>query len=113
MNYLKLAICAGIFIIGFGVAWSWQGARLDAVRTEMKVCKEANVENQKSISILQDEMAKSNKSCEARLKSKDRALKELKAIDGLKGKKDEKGNVAPDDPIMLRLDRMFREDSKN
>lgn len=113
MNYLKLAICAGIFIIGFGVAWSWQGVRLDAVKTEMKVCKEANVENQKTISNLQEEIAKGNKSCDARLKSKDRALREMKAIDGLKGKKDEKGNVAPDDPILLRLDGMFREDSKN
>ena len=113
MNYLKIAICAGIFIIGFAVAWSWQGARLDAVRTEIKVCKEANLTNQNIISNLQGELAKSNKSCEARLKSKDRALKELKAIDGLKGKKDEKGNVAPDDPILLRLDGMFREDSKN
>lgn len=108
MNYLKLAICAGIFIIGFGVAWSWQGARLDAVRTEMKVCKEANVENQKSISNLQGEVAKSNKSCEARLKSKDRALRELKEIDDLKGGKGEKGNSNPTGNAVLdALNRLF------
>jgi hypothetical protein len=107
MNYLKIALYVGLFAIGFGVAWSWQGARLDAVKTELKVCKEANVENQKSISNLQGEVAKSNKTCEARLRSKDRALRELKAIDGLKGTKDEKGNITPDDPILLRLDGLF------
>lgn len=112
MNYLKIALYVGLFAIGFGVAWSWQGARLDAVRTEMKVCKEANVENQKSISNLQGELAKSNKSCEARLRSKDRALREMKAIDGLKGKKNETGNITPDDPILLRLDGLFG-DSKD
>lgn len=105
MNYLKIAICAGIFIIGFGVAWSWQGARLNVCREQQKVCVSANVENQNTISNLQGEMAKSNKSCEARLKSKDRALKELKAIDGLKGK-DEK-NPDSGDPLRDALNGMW------
>lgn len=108
MNYLKIALYVGLFAIGFGVAWSWQGARLDAVKTELKVCKEANVENQKSISNLQGEMAKSNKSCEARLKSKDRALRELKEIDELKGGMGEKGNSNPTGNAVLdALNRLF------
>lgn len=107
MNYLKIALYVGLFAIGFGVAWSWQGARLDAVKTELKVCASANLTNQQTISNMEEEIAKGNKTCEARLKSKDRALRELKAIDGLKGTKDEKGNITPDDPILLRLDGLF------
>lgn len=109
MNYIKLAMCIGLVAIGFGVAWSWQGARLDAVKTEMKVCVEANKETLTTIAELKKQAENFNKSCEARLKSKDKALREMKAIDGLKGKKDEKGNIAPDDPIVLRLDGMFRD----
>jgi cell division protein FtsX len=108
MNYLKIALYVGLFAIGFGVAWSWQGARLDAVKTELKVCASANLTNQQTISNMEEEIAKSNKTCEARLKSKDRALRELKEIDELKGGKGEKGNSNPTGNAVLdALNRLF------
>lgn len=112
MNYIKMGIAIAIFLVGFGVAWSWQGARLDVCKKDNQVCVQANAENVATIDALKAEIAKGNKACEARLKSKDKALREMKAIDGLKGKKDEKGNITPDDPILLRLDGMFG-DSKD
>ena len=105
MNYLKLAICVGIFIIGFGVAWSWQGARLDAVKTEYQVCKDANAENTATITALQAEKEKMGKTCEARLNSKDALIRKLKKIENM-GKKDEKVPDSPDD-ILNALNGMW------
>lgn len=105
MNYLKLAICIGLIAIGFGIAWSWQGARLDAVKTEMKVCKDANAENTATIDALKAEIAKGNKACDARLKSKDKALKRIQEIDKMRGK-DEK-NPDSGNPLRDALNGMF------
>ena len=108
MNYLKIALYVGLFIIGFGMAWSWQGERLKVCREQQKVCVSANVENQNTISNLQGEVAKSNKSCAERLKSKDRALRELKEIDDLKGGAGEKSNSNPTgDAVLDALNRMW------
>lgn len=105
MNYIKLAICLAIFAIGFGIAWSWQGARLDAVKTEMKVCVQANKETLTTIAELKKQAENFNKSCEARLKSKDTLIKKLKQIENM-GKKDEKVPDSPDD-ILNALNGMW------
>lgn len=99
------------FIIGGllfgGAAWKYQGARLDSCQTKQQVCADANAENTKTITALQAEIAKGNQICQERLASKDRAINSMRTIDGMKGKKDEKGQVASDDPILNSLNGMF------
>jgi hypothetical protein len=105
MNYLKIALYVGLFAIGFGVAWSWQGARLDVCKKDNQVCVQANAENVATIDALKAEIAKGNKACEARLKSKDKALKRIQEIDKMRGK-DEK-NPDSGNPLRDALNGMF------
>lgn len=90
-----------------GAAWKIQGMRLDACKVTEQSCLSANVENDKTIQALKDNIVKAGKSCQERLSSKDRTINNLRSIDDLKGKKDEKGNIASDDPVLDRLNRMF------
>lgn len=105
MNYIKLAICIGLIAIGFASAWTYRGAQLDKERMINKVCVEANKETLITIAELKKQAENFNKSCEARLKSKDTLIKKLKQIENM-GKKDEKVPDSPDD-ILNALNGMW------
>lgn len=116
MTYLKILKYLGPFIVGGlifgGAAWKYKDTQLDACRkdnkvclTEKEVCMSANAENVAMIDALKAEIAKGNRSCESRLKSKDAVIKRLKIIDDLA--LENKNEVDDSDPIMSELNRMW------
>jgi len=106
----------GVVIFG-GAAWKIQGQRLDVCKTQQKVCVSANAENTLTIAAQKAEIEKLNKSCSARIESKNQTIRKLKQIDELNGgKTDEKGNPGTDsggDDILCELNGMFKPDSKD
>lgn len=117
-GYLKIAICVGLLAVGFGSAWKIQGLRLDVCKKNEAVYLTANAENTQTITAQKAEIGKLNKSCSARIASKDQTIRKLKQIDELNGGKiDEKGNPGTDsggDDILRELDGMFKQaDSKD
>jgi hypothetical protein len=106
----------GAVIFG-GAAWKIQGVRLDNAKATLAVCTDANAENDRAITAMKAEIEKLDKSCSARISSKDRAIKKLKQIDELNGgKTDEKENPGTDsggDDIMCELNGMFKPDKKD
>lgn len=110
----------GAVIFG-GAAWEIQGMRLDACKKNEAVCLTANAENAKTITAQKAEIEKGNKSCEARIKSKDTVIKRLKVIEALTSENISTGedtanetvNNHNSDAIVSELNVMFRPDSKN
>lgn len=111
LPYLTLIRYGIPFVIGAilfgGSAWKIQGIRVDRLKGEVSICKEANLTNVQTIDTLKADIAKQDKTCQARLASKDSTINNLRSIDDLKGKKDDKGKVTSDDPILNHLNGMF------
>ena len=114
------------FIIGGmlfgGGAWKIQGVRLDNAKATLTVCESANKENSITIEQLKVEAKSLNKSCEARIKSKDTVIKRLKDIDALTSENistgEDTANETVDnhnsDAIVSELNVMFKQsDSKD
>jgi predicted Ser/Thr protein kinase len=111
-TFLKYGIpfLIGAVVFG-GAAWKIQGMRLDTCKKTEAVCLTANVENTKTITALQTEVAKGNKTCEQRLASKDSTIKRLKQIDNLRGK--DETNHATGNDLRDALNGLWDTDSKN
>lgn len=113
--YIASFIIGGM-LIGGG-AWKIQGQRLDVCKTQQKVCVSANEENSKTITAQKAEIEKGNKSCEARIKSKDTVIKRLKDIDALTSENistgEDTANETVDnhnsDAIVSELNVMFKQ----
>jgi len=112
MIYLQILKYVVPFIIGGLLVGYVQQQRLEVCKKDNQVCVTANAENITTITALKAEIDKANKSCEARLKSKDALVKKLKKIDDLKGKKNEKANDNANDisnsTILDELNIMWR-----
>lgn len=109
----------GAVIFG-GAAWEIQGARLDKAKATLTVCTDANKENSITIEQLKEQAKSLNKSCDARIKSKDTVIKRLKDIEALTSENISTGedtNEAVDnhnsDAIVSELNVMFKPDSKD
>jgi hypothetical protein len=117
-TFLKYGIpfLIGAVVFG-GAAWKIQGQRLDVCKTQQKVCVSANEENIKTITAQKAEIEKGNKSCEARIKSKDTVIKRLKVIDALTSENistgEDTANETVDnrnsDAIVSELNVMFKQ----
>ncbi len=116
-GYLKIAICVGLLAVGFGSAWKIQGLRLDVCKKNEAVYLTANAENTLTIAAQKAEIEKLNKSCTARIASKDQTIRKLKQIDNLSGaggKKNETTGVSSGDDILDALNGgMWKPDSKD
>jgi C4-dicarboxylate-specific signal transduction histidine kinase len=104
LTYLKIGFALVLFAGGFGSAWWVQGQRVDRLKTEVSVCKDANKETLATVEQLKAQGEKSNKSCQERLASKDATIRKLKDIDDLRGK-DEKNPGA--NPLRDALNGMY------
>lgn len=116
-GYLKIAICVGLLAVGFGSAWKIQGLRLDVCKKNEAVYLTANAENTLTIAAQKAEIEKLNKSCSARIESKDQTIRKLKQIDELvpggATDDDKKMDADSSDPILGELGRMFKPDKKD
>ena len=96
------------FVIGGvlfgGIAWKIQDARVIKAQSELSVVKDANAENVKTITALQAEVAKGNKSCQERLASKDATIRRLQEIDNMGGHNESDGT----NPLRDALNGMYR-----
>jgi len=122
-KYIVPFVIGGV-IFG-GAAWKIRGLEVNKVKADLSVCTEAklvctdaNAENSKTITALQADIAKTNKSCASRINGKDQTIKRLKQIDELKpssssqkGVGNESDSAVVDstgDAILLELDRMWK-----
>ena len=94
--------------IGASVGWKIQQWRFGGDRVKLNACISANAEKDNTIKMQQEEVAKCNKSCQERLKSKDATLKKMRDIDNLRGK-DEK-NPSSGDALLDALNGMYNDD---
>jgi len=117
-TFLKYGIpfLIGAVVFG-GAAWKIQGVRLDNAKATLTVCESANKENSITIEQLKVEAKSLNKSCEARIKSKDTVIKRLKDIDALTSENistgEDTANETVDnrnsDAIVSELNVMFKQ----
>ena len=103
LTYLKIGFALVLFAGGFGSAWWVQGQRVDRLKAEVSVCKDANAENIKTITALQAEIARGNKSCQERLASKDATIRRLQEIDNMGGHNEIDGT----NPLRDALNSLF------
>lgn len=110
LKYIIPSLCCLLvgLAVGAGAAWKIRGYEVGKLKGEVSIYKDANAENTRTITALQAEIAKGNKACEQRLKSKDGTLKRLREIDDLKGAGNgQKVGTDSDDPILNQLRGMF------
>lgn len=106
LKYIIPFIIGGI-LVG-GAVWKIRGYEVGKLKGELSNCMVANAENTKTITALQAEIAKGNKTCEQRLKSKQGAINRLREIDDLKGASDgKKVGTDSNDPVLNQLRGMF------
>jgi hypothetical protein len=103
LTYLKIGFALVLFAGGFGSAWWVQGQRVDRLKAEVSVCKDANAENNKTITALREEIAKGNKSCKERLAAKDATIRRLQEIDNMGGHNEIDGT----NPLRDALNSLF------
>jgi hypothetical protein len=103
LTYLKIGFALVLFAGGFGSAWWVQGQRVDRLKAEVSVCKDANAENNKTITALREEIAKGNKSCKERLAAKDEIIRGFQEIDNMGGYDASTGN----NPLRDSLNGMY------
>jgi|GEM_PF-4580567 len=85
LDYLKggvIGLLVGMILAGAGVWWA-RGQQVKAVKVELQAAKDANTTNLTTIAELKKEAENLNKSCTARIETKDQTIKRLKYIDGL------------------------------
>jgi hypothetical protein len=79
---------------------------------DLKACQDANKANQHTIQELKRERQASIAGYEARMQTKDAAVRRLQEIDRLKGGKNEKtAALLGTDPLLDELNRMWRDNS--
>ncbi|MEN6317253.1 MAG: hypothetical protein ABFD82_00645 [Syntrophaceae bacterium] len=106
LKYIIPFIIGGI-LVG-GTVWKIHKYKVGKLEGQVSICKDANAENTKTITALQAEIAKGNKTCEQRLKSKQGAINRLREIDDLKGASDgKKVGTDSNDPVLNQLRGMF------
>ena len=125
-----ISFAIGAALVG-GSVWMIQGARVDSAKAELsqaladlkvsrnneEACQDTNKINQITIGSLQEEVKTALQGCDSRLAVKDKTLKSLKRISGLKpgavkGGTDElvkNGSTvnSSGDPLLDELNRMF------
>ena len=101
LKYIIPFIVGGV-LFG-GIAWKVQDARVIKAQSELSVVKDANAENTKTITALQAEIAKGNKSCKERLASKDATIRRLQEIDNMGGHNEIDGT----NPLRDALNSLF------
>ena len=110
-DYIKagvVGLLAGMLLAGAGVWWA-KNQEVKAVRVELQAATDANTANQETIESLKKETEAINKSCAARIDSKDKTINRLQYIDSLtsEGVKNEANIVLTGDPILDELNRMW------
>jgi len=114
-NWKYILFGAAFFVAGVYLAWQIQGIKINRLKAEglrlkaeLKQCVSANESAQKTISSLQSEIKKANKLCKARLDIKEKVIKRIQEIDTLKEQEGENNEKNTGDPILFKLNRMFR-----
>ena len=121
LDYLKggiIGLLVGMILAGVGVWWA-KDQQVKAVKVELQAAKDANQTNQETIKNLKDETENLNKSCTARIQTKDKTIRKLKEIDSLKpgevndatGNNSVGGNSG--DSILDALNGMWDTDNKD
>jgi uncharacterized protein HemX len=110
-DYIKggiIGLLAGMLLAGAGVWWA-KDQQGKAIRVELQAATDANTANQETIESLKKETEAINKSCAARIDSKDKTINRLQYIDSLtsEGVKNEANIVLTGDPILDELNRMW------
>ncbi len=85
-DYIKggvIGLLVGMLLAGAGVWWA-KDQQVKAVKVELQAAKDANEANLTTIAELKKEAENLNKSCTARIQTKDNTIKRLKYIDSLK-----------------------------
>ena len=117
LDYLKggvIGLLVGMLLAGAGVWWA-KDQQVKAVKVELQTAKDANASLEKAKESLREEVKKMDKSCTARINSKDTTIKRLKEIDGLKptgGTTNETNNAVTGDsgdPILDELNGMWQQ----
>jgi uncharacterized protein HemX len=86
LDYLKggvVGLIVGMLLAGAGVWWA-KDQQVKAVKVELQAAKDANGSLEKAKESLEEEVKKMDKSCTARINSKDTTIKRLKEIEELK-----------------------------
>lgn len=110
-DYIKagvVGLLAGMLLAGAGVWWA-KDQQVKAIRVELQAATDANTANQETIESLKKETEAINKSCAARIDSKDKTINRLQYIDSLTSEevKNEANIVLTGDPILDELNRMW------
>lgn len=112
-DYIKagvLGLLAGMLLAGAGVWWA-KDQQVKAVRVELQAATDANTANQETIESLKKETEAINKSCAARIDSKDKTINRLQYIDsltpGVINETSETHAGGSGDPILDELNRMW------
>jgi len=86
LDYLKggvIGLLVGMLLAGAGVWWA-KDQQVKAVKVELQAAKDANGSLEKAKESLEEEVKKMDKSCAARINSKDTTIRRLKEIEELK-----------------------------
>lgn len=92
------------FVSLLGYNW-YLRVEVKSLKTDYKLCNEANKTNNETILSLRKEIKNSNSLCEERLKSKENIIKKLKEIDKLDSKHLNKNDK---NLILKKLNEMYK-----
>ena len=85
-DYIKggiIGLLVGMILAGAGVWWA-RGQQVKAVKVDLQAAVDANATNLTTIAELKKQAEDLNKSCSARIQTKDKTIKRLTYIDSLK-----------------------------